>query len=174
VTAFLARLPGGGWLPAGEVSELLGCYGVPLAGTGERAVAAGGAQMMAGAVQDPVFGPLVLFGSGGAAAEAAGGQAARLAPLTGADADELIRSVRAAPLLPGQRGGPAVDVAGLRDVLLRVSKLADDLPQVAELELGPVLARPGGVSAVAARVRVTCRELADPFLRQLRPPAPPH
>ena len=89
-----------------------------------------------------MFGPLVVFGLGGVATEVLGDHAARLAPLTGADADDLIRSIRAAPLLLGYRGQPPADLAGLRDTLLRVSRLADDLPQVAELDLNPVIARP--------------------------------
>ena len=59
------------------------------------------------------------------------------------------------------------DTGALRDLLLRVSRLADDLPQVAELDLNPVIARPDGVVAVDARIRVTSHRLADPFLRQL-------
>lgn len=63
----------------------------------------------------------------------------------------------------------AADIAGLRDILLRVSRLADDRPQVAELDLNPVIARPDGVIAVDVRIRVTSHRLADPFLRQLAP-----
>ena len=103
-----------------------------------------------------------------------GDHAARLAPLTDVDADDLIQAVRAAPLLLGHRGRPAADIGALRDTLLRVSRLATDLPQVAELDLNPVIARPDGVFAVDARVRVTSHRAADPFLRQLRlPPAAP-
>jgi acyl-CoA synthetase (NDP forming) len=101
------------------------------------------------------------------ATEFLGDHAARLAPLTGADADDLIHSIRAAPLLLGHRGQPSADVAALRDALLRVSRLAVDLPQVAELDLNPVIARPDGVTAVDARIRVTSHGPADPFLRQL-------
>jgi len=89
--------------------------------------------------------------------------AARLAPLTDADADDLIRSIRAAPAVLEHDAG----VAALRDVLLRVSRLADDLPQVAELDLNPVIVGRDGAVAVDARIRVTSRRLADPFLRQL-------
>jgi acyl-CoA synthetase (NDP forming) len=70
-------------------------------------------------------------------------------------------------LLLGHRGQPPADVAALRDALLRISQLADDLPQVAELDLNPVIARPTGVIAVDARIRVTSHGAADPFLRQL-------
>jgi acyl-CoA synthetase (NDP forming) len=120
-----------------------------------------------GVVQEPVFGPLIVFGLGGVATDVLNDHAARLAPLTSTDADDLIYSIRAAPLLLGHRGQPPADVAALRDALLRVSRLADDLPQVAELDLNPVIARPDGVVAVDARIRVTSRGLADPFLRQL-------
>jgi acyl-CoA synthetase (NDP forming) len=89
--------------------------------------------------------------------------AARLAPLTDADADDLIRSIRAARTLLEHE----VDIAALRHVLLRVSRLADDLPQVAELDLNPVIVRRDGAVAVDARIRVTSHRLADPFLRQL-------
>ncbi len=127
----------------------------------------GGTEVIIGVVQEPVFGPLVVFGLGGVATEVLGDHAARLAPLTTADADDLIHSIRAAPLLLGHRGQPPADVAALRGALLRISRLADDLPQVAELDLNPVIARPDGVTAVDARIRVTSHGTADPFLRQL-------
>ena len=82
--------------------------------------------------------------------------------------DEMISGVRAAPLLTGHRGSAAVDTAGLAEILLRVSRLADDLPEVAELDLNPVIARPEDVQVVDARVRVTPAAPRDPFLRRLR------
>jgi acyl-CoA synthetase (NDP forming)/GNAT superfamily N-acetyltransferase len=128
----------------------------------------GGAEVIIGVVQEPVFGPLVVFGFGGVATDVLGDRSARLSPLTDADADALIRSVRAAPLLLGHRGTPAADLVALRDILLRVSRLADDLPQVAELDLNPVIARPDGAYVVDARVRVVPAHRADPYLRRLR------
>jgi len=124
---------------------------------------AGGIETIVGVVQEPVFGPVVVFGLGGIATDMLADHAARLAPLTDADADDLIRSIRAARALLEHEVG----VAALRDVLLRVSRLADDLPQVAELDLNPVIVRPDGAVAVDARIRVTSHHLADPFLRQL-------
>jgi acyl-CoA synthetase (NDP forming)/GNAT superfamily N-acetyltransferase len=174
VTSFLERLPGGGWLPPETARELLGCYGLRLAAAGAegaRGPGGQGVEVIIGLVADPVFGPLVVFGLGGPAVTVLGDHTALLAPLTSADAEAMIRSVRAAPLLLGQRDQPAVDTAALADILQRVSRLGDDLPQVAELELNPVIARPDGALPVAARVRVTSREWADPFLRRLREPA---
>ena len=130
----------------------------------------GGIETIIGVVQEPVFGPVVVFGLGGIATDVLADHVARLAPLTSADADDLIHSIRAAPLLLGHRGQPAADIAALRDTLLRISRLADDLPQVAELDLNPVIAHPDGAIAVDARIRVTSHHLADPFLRQLPPP----
>jgi acyl-CoA synthetase (NDP forming)/GNAT superfamily N-acetyltransferase len=127
----------------------------------------GGIETIVGVVQEPVFGPVVAFGLGGVATEVLGDHAARLAPLTDADADDLIRSIRVAPALLGNGGQAGGDLGALRDTLLRVSRLADDLPEVAELDLNPVIARPDGVTAVDARIRVSSHRPADPFVRQL-------
>ena len=131
----------------------------------------GGIELTISVVQELVFGPVVVFGLGGTATDVLSDHVARLAPLTDADADagDLIGSIRAAPLLLGQAGQPAADIHALRDILLRVSQLADHLPQVAELDLNPVIARPDRVIAVDARVRVSSHRPADPYLRQLTP-----
>ena len=150
--------------------RLEGRFGDRLSGVLVQAMIPGGVETIIGVVQEPVFGPLVVFGLGGVATEVLGDHAARLAPLTGTDADDLIRQIRAAPLLLGHRGQPAADLGALRGTLLRVFRLADDLPQVAELDLNPVIARSDGAFAVDARVRVTSHRAADPFLRQLRTP----
>ena len=119
-------------------------------------------------LQEQVFGPLVLFGLADATAEVLAYRAARLAPLTESDADDLIRSVRAAPPPLGRSGVPSADLASLRGMLLRVSQMADDLPQVAELELSPVVVRPDGALALDSRVRIQAAEPADAYLRRLR------
>ncbi len=148
-------------------ADLTQRFGSRLTGVLIQPMISGGTETIMGVVQEPVFGPLVVFGLGGVATEVLGDHAARLAPLTTTDADDLIHSIRAAPLLLGHRGQPPADIAALRDTLLRVSQLADDLPQVAELDLNPVIARPDGVTAVDARIRVSNAGAADPFLRQL-------
>ncbi len=148
--------------------DLAAKFGDQLTGALVQPMVTGGVEVIIGVVQEPVFGPLVVFGLGGVATEVLGDHSARLAPLTDTDANVMIHSIRAAPLLLGHRGTPAADLAGLTDTLLRVSRLADDLPEVAELDLNPVIARPDGVYAVDARVRVTSQAAADPFLRRLR------
>ena len=142
-------------------------FGDRLAGVIVQPVVVGGVEVMISVLQEQVVGPLVLFGVGGTADDTLADRAARLAPLTDSDADDLIRSVRAAPRLLGRRGAPAADLAVLRDMLLRVSRMVDDLPQIAELELSPVITRPDGVQAVDGRVRIQAAEPADAYLRRL-------
>jgi acetate---CoA ligase (ADP-forming) len=114
----------------------------------------GGAELLAGIVQDPVFGPLVAFGPGGVFAELIGAAAFRIAPLTDVDANELVSEGKAGRLVAGFRGAPAADAPALVELLHRLSRLAEDLPEVAELDLNPVIALPDGYVAVDARVRV--------------------
>jgi acyl-CoA synthetase (NDP forming) len=124
--------------------------------------------VLVGVKDDQMFGPLVVFGLGGVATEVLADHAARLAPLTEADADTLINSIQSAPLLHGHRGSPTADLAALRDVLLRVSRLTEDLPEITELDLNPIVALPDGAVAVDARIRVAPQSPEDPFLRRLR------
>jgi len=233
VAGFLAGTPDGGWLALDSTSELLGCYGVPLAyGTAvttEGAVIAAaariggpvmlmadvpglvrnseagtvlpdlhgtddvrrefcslrerfadrlaavvvqpmttsGVQVTISVLQEQLFGPLMLFGLG-VATDALADRAARPAPLTDSDADDLIRSVPGARRLLGRPGAPATDLAALRDMLLPVSQMVDHLPQVAELELSPVVARPNDAQVTDARIRIQAAEHADAYLRRLR------
>jgi acyl-CoA synthetase (NDP forming) len=116
----------------------------------------GGAELLAGIVQDPVFGPLVAFGPGGVFAELIGEAAFRIAPLTDVDAEELVTRGKAGRLVAGFRGAPPADRAALEDLVHRLARLGEDFPAVAELDLNPVLALPDRCVAVDARVRV-CR-----------------
>ena len=115
---------------------------------------AGGAELLAGVVQDPVFGPLVAFGPGGVFAELIGEASFRIAPLTDRDVDELVFGGKAGRLVRGFRGAPAADGGALADLLLRLARLGEDFPAVAELDLNPVLALPDRCVAVDARIRV--------------------
>ncbi len=124
---------------------------------------ADGVEVHIGVVQEPVFGPLVVFGSSGAATEVHGDHVTRLTPLTDTDAEEMIHAVRAAPLLAGRRGAPPADTAALADALLRVSRLADDLPEVERAGSQSRRPRPDGVWCVDVRVRISPAEPRDPF-----------
>jgi len=142
-------------------------FGDRLAGVIVQPVISGGVEVTVSVLQEHLVGPLLLFGVGGAADHELADRAARLAPLTESDADDLIRSGRAAPRLLGRGDTPAADLAALRDLLLRVSRMVEDLPQIAELELSPVIARRDGVQAVDGRVRIQAGEPADALLRRL-------
>jgi acetate---CoA ligase (ADP-forming) len=123
----------------------------------------GGAELLAGVVQDPVFGPLVAFGPGGVMAELIGDAGFRIAPLTDVDAEELVLDGKAGRLVRGYRGTPPADAAALVDLVQRLARLAEDLPEVAELDLNPVIGLPDGCVAVDARVRVQARPPAHPL-----------
>ncbi len=117
---------------------------------------AGGHEVLIGMTQDPTFGPLIVFGLGGVFVELIGDVAFRIHPLTDLDAAEMVEQVKSAKLLEGYRGGPPGDVDAVREALLRVSAMVEDLPELAELDLNPVkVARPGeGLTVVDARIRV--------------------
>jgi acetyl coenzyme A synthetase (ADP forming)-like protein len=115
---------------------------------------AGGAELLAGVVQDPTFGPLVAFGPGGIFAELIGEAQFRIAPLSIADAEDLVSTGKAGTLVAGFRGKPPADAAALVDLVLRLARLAEDVPEVVELDLNPVLGLPDGCVVVDARVRV--------------------
>ena len=114
----------------------------------------GGTELLAGLVQDPVFGPLVAFGPGGVLAELIGQASFRIAPLTDVDAEELVTEGKAGRLVRGFRGAPPSDIVALTDLVHRLSRLGLEIPAVAELDLNPVLGLPDGCVAVDARVRV--------------------
>jgi acyl-CoA synthetase (NDP forming)/L-amino acid N-acyltransferase YncA len=126
-------------------------------------------ELVAGLVHDPLFGSVVMVGLGGVQTDLLGDRALRLVPMTDLDAGRMWRSLRAAALLTGYRGTPPVDTAALEDLLLRLGRLAEDLPEVAELDLNPVLAGPDGVVAVDAKLRLApVGAEPDPTLRRLR------
>ena len=114
----------------------------------------GGRETIVGMSRDPSFGPLLMFGLGGIYVEALKDVVFRLAPILPLDAHDMVRSIRGVALLDGIRGAAPVDFAALTDVLLRVSQLAIDHPEIVELDVNPLLAFPKGVKAVDARVLV--------------------
>jgi len=114
-----------------------------------------GVEMIVGAVQHKQFGPLIACGAGGVVVELLKDVAVRLAPLSERDAHEMVRELKTYPRLTGYRGSPLCDVSALEHVVLRLGVLAEDLPQVLEVDLNPVIVHPDGAVAVDARVRLT-------------------
>ncbi len=116
----------------------------------------GGVEVMIGMTRDPLFGPLLAFGLGGIHVEILGDVQFRIAPLTDRDAAQMVREIKGYRLLTGYRGQPAVDVKAIEEVLLRISRLVEEIPEIHELDLNPVFALPDaqGCKIVDARIRV--------------------
>ena len=111
-----------------------------------------GVEVIIGMSKDAQFGPMIMFGLGGIWVELLKDISFRIAPLTRADAAEMISDIKGYPLLTGYRGQEAVDIAQLEDFILKVSDFADSNPVVKELDLNPVFAYSDGAVAVDARV----------------------
>jgi acetyltransferase len=103
-----------------------------------------GIEAIVGVTLDPSFGPLIMFGLGGVYAELVKDVAVRLHPLTDSDARELVKSIKMTKLFEGFRGAPHSDTESLEDLLLRLSALVEDIPQIAELDFNPVKVMPRG------------------------------
>jgi acyl-CoA synthetase (NDP forming) len=143
----------------------------PLAGVLVQPMVGHGTEIIVGVVRDPQFGPLVMLGAGGVLVDLLDDRAFRLAPLAAAEADTMIGELPLARLLDGYRGAPVVSRAALRDVLVRIAALAADLPEIAELDVNPLVGTDDGLIAVDARIRVEAPAPSrDPLLRQLRGP----
>ncbi len=134
-----------------EVRDAVARVGAPAV---VQPLLSGNAELFAGLVQDPVFGPLVGFGPGGRLAELIAEAQFAIAPLTDVDAEELVRGGKAGRLVEGFRGAPPSDANALAELALRLSRLGEHLPEVAELDLNPVLGLGQGCVAVDARIRV--------------------
>jgi acyl-CoA synthetase (NDP forming) len=128
--------------------------GPALEGVVVQPMAPDGVEILVGAVQHALFGPLVACGAGGTLAEILKDTAYRLTPLTTTDAGDMIASLRVAPLLRGFRGAPPADTQALRDALLRLSRLVDACPTIQEVDLNPVRVLADGLVVLDARVRV--------------------
>ena len=111
-------------------------------------------EMIIGVAQDAVFGPLIMFGLGGIYVEVLKDVTFRLLPLTDMDAGEMIRSIKAYNLLKGVRGTPPADIDSIKDCLLRLSQLLSDHPEIAELDINPLMVMGAGEGAVAVDGRI--------------------
>ncbi len=171
---------GGTRLDLGDADDVRSAFAAIPAGDPMlvQEMAAPGVACVVEVVDDPSFGALVSFGLGGVATDLLGDRAFRTLPLTDLDAAELVREPRAWPLLDGYRGSEPADVAAVEDLLLRVARLADDLPEVLSLSLEPVLVGPptpwhGGRSLVVAGGAATVGPptgRVDPGPRRMRSP----
>ncbi len=128
-----------------------------------------GIEAAIGVVADPRFGPVVTVGLGGMLGDLLSDRAFHLLPLTAEDAARQIRSLRMAPLLSGYRGAPPADVSALEEMLLRAAAMAADIPELAELDMNPVIVNADGAFAVDVKVRLQSAPApSDPLARNLR------
>ncbi len=144
---------------AEAMTARIAAHGEPLEGFVVQEQVSGGVEMLVGMTADPDFGPIVACGAGGVTVELTRDIAVRVAPVTDLEAEEMVRSLATFPLLDGFRGSTRKDVKALEDVILRVSALATDQPEIAEMDCNPVIVLDRTAVVVDARVRV-------------RPPAP--
>jgi acetate---CoA ligase (ADP-forming) len=148
----------------GTIETNLAAAGQPreaMSGVMLQQMAGRGVETFVGLTRDPAFGPLIAFGIGGTAVEVWQDVVFRICPITDADAEEMIDSIRGAALLRGHRGSPPVAREALVDTLLRVSAMAEAHPEIVELDINPLLARAEGSGVVVVDARL-----------RLEPPAP--
>jgi acyl-CoA synthetase (NDP forming) len=109
-----------------------------------------------GVTQDPSFGPLIAFGLGGIHVELLKDVSFRVTPISDLDAREMVRSIQGYRLLTGYRGHQPADIDAIENLLLRVARLVEEVPEIAELDLNPVIALPPGEGCliVDARIRL--------------------
>ncbi|WP_344933860.1 GNAT family N-acetyltransferase [Sphaerisporangium flaviroseum] len=149
--------------------EMAERVGPEMTGALVQHMAADGVEMIVGGVAHDVFGPLVMVGPGGVTAELLADRAFRVPPISGAEAVRMLGELRCEPLLRGYRGRPAANVQALQAQIIGVGRLMDDLPEVAELDLNPVIVTPAGAVAVDVRVRLApAAPRRSPFRRRLR------
>lgn len=157
-----------------DLDELEAAYDQIKGSTGSprvtiQAMAPLGVELVVGLLRDPLFGPVLMAGSGGVLTDVLADRVWRALPLTDLDAAQMLRSLRSAPLLAGYRGMPAADEAAVLDVVHRIAWLADAVPEIVELDVNPLLAAPAGAFAVDVKIRITpAAPQPDWFSRHLR------
>ena len=124
-------------------------------GVSVQPMAEAGAEVILGITQDQQFGPVLMFGLGGVFVEVLKDVAFRIVPLEPRDASEMVREIQGFPVLEGFRGTPAANLDAIESMLLQLSEFAEANPEIAELDLNPVFARPDGAVAVDARILLT-------------------
>jgi len=127
-----------------------------MTGVSVQQMSAGGVETIVGVTQDPSFGPLMMFGSGGIYAELIKDVTMKIHPITDLDAVEMINSLKMSNLFEGYRGSPPKDTEAIKDLLLRVSAMIEDIPEIAEMDLNPVsvMSRGEGYRVIDARIKL--------------------
>ena len=148
---------------------MVASVGAQLTGVLVQPMAGHGIELIVGAIEHDTFGPLVMLGMGGVITELIGDRVFRTAPVSPSDAAEMVESLRCAPLFHGYRGRGAVNTWALKDLLIRIGHLVDDLPEIAELDLNPVILTPDRPAIVDVKIRIAPPSPLDsPLHRALR------
>ena len=132
--------------------------GAQMGGAVVQPMAPWGVEAIVGLASDPDFGPIVMAGLGGVMTDLLQDRAFAVPPLEPGAADAMVASLRAAPLLDGYRGAPKVDRRALVTVLEQVARVAEEVPELAELDLNPILVSPDGALAVDCKARLAPRQ----------------
>ena len=148
-------------------AEFAALFGPRLRGYLVQPMAPAGPELLVGVTSDPAFGPLVTVGLGGTATDLVADRAHRLVPLSDVDAEEMLVAFHAGARLFDRHDVPAAARAAVVDVIVRVGRLAEQLPDVAELDLNPLIVGADGCVVVDARIRVAPAAVVDPTLRAL-------
>ena len=138
----------------GAFADLCPQLGDRLDGVLVQRMVGGGVEMVAGGLNDPLLGPVIMAGTGGIFVELIGDTAFRMCPLTEPDAESLIEELKGRTLLRGYRGAPATDEKAFRTLLLALSQLLDVCPEIEEMDLNPVMVLRKGALVVDARIKV--------------------
>jgi acetate---CoA ligase (ADP-forming) len=139
---------------ARQMSDTLGKAGHQVSAFQLQPMVPEGVEMLVGVVQDQHFGPVLACGAGGTATELLKDVAVRITPITKGEADRMVRSLKTFPQLDGYRGAPRADVTALEDVLIRVSAMVEAHPEIAEMDLNPLIVHSAGAVVVDARIRL--------------------
>lgn len=139
-----------------RLERQVGGHGLELKAASLMPMARPGVEVLAGMTADPVFGPLVAFGTGGYYVELIRDVAFRVLPMTDQDVSEMIASTRASQLLKGYRGSPEADLNAVEQLLLKLGSLVEKVPEIAEIDLNPVIVHPKGegLTLIDARIRL--------------------
>jgi acyl-CoA synthetase (NDP forming)/GNAT superfamily N-acetyltransferase len=149
----------------GAIADALGEAGPEVA---LQSMVQTGVELVVGVAHDQLFGSVVLIGLGGVQTDLLGDRSFRALPLTDRDAAAMWRELHAAPLLTGYRGAPAMDTDSIEQLLIRIAQLAEDFPEVTELDLNPVVAVSTGVAALDVKLKLQpVEDEPDPYLRSL-------
>jgi acyl-CoA synthetase (NDP forming) len=129
--------------------------GATIEGVSVQRMADPGVEVIVGMTTDPQFGPVLMFGLGGVLVEVLKDVAFRIVPIEPRDASRMVQEIKGYPVLQGYRGQPPADIGALESLLMRLSSLIEEHPEIAELDLNPVFAYEKGAVAVDARIILT-------------------